>query len=57
MGVVGKLYPNGYTTYPMTDLHISHQLVSASTHVSVFTHVNTLKQEDQTSKEVQTTLS
>lgn len=58
MGVVGRLYPNGYTKYRVADLHISHLLVPASKLVfNLFTHINILQQEDQTQKEVQATLS
>ena len=54
MGVVDKLYPNGFFVYEVADLHILCQLVPASK--SVFTHSNILQQEYQTWK-VQTTFS
>ena len=39
-----KLFPYGYIKYPITDLHISCQLVPAFK--SVFNHINILHQED-----------
>jgi hypothetical protein len=54
MGVVGKLYPNSFAKDPIANLHISFQLVSDSK--LVFTYCNILQQEDQTQKELQTSL-
>jgi len=55
---MGKLYLNGYAKYPVADLHISGELVSASK--SVFPHAIQLditQLENQSHKELQATLS
>ena len=49
-GVMGKLYPNGYTKYLGADLHISCELVPPSK--SVFSHANIIQQENQSQKEL-----
>lgn len=55
IGVMGKLYPNGYARYPVADLHISRELVPAPK--SAFTHANIIQQENQSQEELQATLS